>query len=238
MSPMEIAVVIPALNERERIEACVRSVLAQAPATEVLVVDGGSTDGTAEIARGCARVAASRRGRARQMNEGARRTSGELLLFLHADTVLHPQALGTLLGKLADPAAVGGTFSLRFDSEHPLLRMCAFFTRFGPALFHYGDQGIFVRRTVFEQLGGFDENLPIMEDVDFLRRMRRSGRTLVVRRPVTTSARRFEAHGMARQQVLNGLLLALYHVGAEPEKLARWYDGALAAGSGGIGTRA
>ena len=199
---MKVSVVIPALNEADHIARCVRSATEQPGEVELLIVDGGSTDGTPEIARELSRVVGSDRGRAVQMNTGARQTTGEVLLFLHADSRLHPEALRDLRRTLRDPRVVGGTFTLRFDADRPLLRFYAWTTRLPFRLFHYGDQGIFVRRRVFERLGGFEE-IPLMEDVDFLRRLRGEGRVALVPRPVTTSARRFQERGVLRQQLLN-----------------------------------
>jgi rSAM/selenodomain-associated transferase 2 len=218
---MRLSVIVPALDEAARIGACLRSIRAQGGGVEVLVADGGSTDGTAAIAARQARVVTGARGRGAQMNAGARRSTGDVLLFLHADTVLHPGALAALRDALADARVVGGTFTLRFDHPHPLLRFYGWCTRL-PWL-RYGDQGIFVRRAVFEWLGGFRE-LPLLEDVDLLKRLRRAGRVAVVDRPVTTSARRFLERGIVRQQLLNGAILAAHAAGVSPERLARWYD--------------
>ena len=219
---MKVCVVVPALDEAERIEICLASVLCQEGETEVVVVDGGSSDATVEVASRLAGVHRSSRGRAVQMNAVARWTTGEVLLFLHADTMLHPGALPALRRALADPRVAGGTFTLRFDRDHPLLRFYALCTRLPFSGFRFGDQGIFVRRAVFERLGGFRE-VPLLEDVDFLRRLRRAGRVAVVPRPVTTSARRFQARGVVRQQLLNGAILAAHALGASPERLASWY---------------
>ena len=184
--------------------------------------DGGSTDATVEIPSRRATVLHGPRGRAVQMNTGAQAATGEVLLFLHGDTVLHPDALPAVRRALADWRVVGGTFTLRFDRRHPLLRLYTLCTRLPLAAFRFGDQGIFVRRGVFERLGGFRE-LPLLEDVDFLGRLRRAGRLAVVPRPVTTSARRFLACGIVRQQLLNGAILAAHALGASPERLARGY---------------
>ncbi|HST57768.1 MAG TPA: hypothetical protein VLK84_03700 [Longimicrobium sp.] len=116
----------------------------------------------------------------------------------------------------------GGTFTLRFDADHPLLRLYGGCTRL--PWFRYGDQGIFIRRPVFERLGGYRE-LPLLEDVDLLRRMRRSGRLAVVHRPVTTSARRFVERGIVRQQALNAAILLAHALGVSPARLAGWYAG-------------
>lgn len=222
---MNVCVVVPTLNEAERVGACLESVLAQTGGVEAVVVDGGSTDATVEIASRYAPVHGAGRGRAVQMNTGARATAGDVLLFLHGDTVLHPDALPALRRALADPSVAGGTFTLRFDSGHPLLCFYALCTRLPYIAFRFGDQGIFVRRPVFERMGGFRE-LPLLEDVDFLRRLRREGRVAVVPRPVTTSARRFRSRGILRQQLLNGAILAAHSLGVSPERLARWYGGA------------
>ena len=219
---MKISVVIPALNEEANIEACLTSVALQQGDFEIIVVDGKSDDRTAEIAKHYASVISMERGRAVQMNAGAKLARGEVLFFLHSDSILHPDALAELRRAMGDPQTIGGTFTLRFDSDRFPLKLYAFFTRFKPRYFHYGDQGIFVRRAVFDSLQGFKE-LPLMEDVDFLRRLRASGRVSLIRLPVTTSARRFLEHGLFRQQLMNAFLVTLYLLGVKPETLSRWY---------------
>ncbi len=220
---MNISVIIPALNEDRGILACLDSVNKQSGEFELLVVDGGSVDGTVEAVRPHARVVHSGRGRAVQMNSGARASTGEVLLFLHADSHLPARAFPLLEQVLADSRIVGGTFRLRFNSEKFLLRLIAFFSRFKFRYFHYGDQGIFVRRQVFEQLNGFAE-IPFMEDVDFLQRLHRVGRVTLVNQPITTSARRFLERGIIRQQVMNIILVIFYLLGARPENLKKWYE--------------
>lgn len=224
---MRISVIVPALNEEAAVEECLRSIEAAGTA-ETIVVDGGSSDETCTIAQRYAVVMRASRGRAVQMNSGAHRATGDVLLFLHADSRLPHDAFRAIRDALDDRHVVGGTFSLRFDRTHPLLRAYAWFTRLRPLMFHYGDQGIFVRRGVFEQLGGFAE-LPLMEDVDFLRRLSRAGRLALLPSSVTTSARRFTAHGLVRQQLLNAALVAAFHCGVSATRLARWYHGTRAA---------
>jgi len=220
---MKISVIIPALNEAEGILAALRSVQSQIGEFEILIVDGGSIDGTVEAVSSFARVIRSERGRAVQMNVGARQSSGEALLFLHADSVLPPGTLRLLERALVDRRVVGGTFTLRFDSPKFLLRLIAFFSRFKFRYFHYGDQGIFVRRSVFQQLGGFRE-MPIMEDLDFFQRLHRTGRVALIKQPLTTSGRRFLENGILWQQLLNVVLVISYLLGARPESLSTWYQ--------------
>ncbi len=220
---MKISVIIPALNEAKNIRESLDSIRRQEADFEIVVVDGGSADGTADIARPYARVISSEeRGRSTQMNAGARHACGEVLLFLHADSHLPQNALSMLRSVLLNPSIIGGTFTLRFDNQKSLLRVIAFFTRFRFRFFHYGDQGIFVRRAVFEELGGY-KRMPIMEDIDFLQRLRRRGRVTLISQPITTSARRFLHHGIIRQQLLDIALVVLYLLGANPERLSRLY---------------
>ena len=116
----------------------------------------------------------------------------------------------------------GGSFSLEFDDGHPLLRFYSLFSRINHILFTYGDQGLFMRKEVFQAVGGF-RNIPIMEDVDIQRRLRRTGRFVKIREPVTTSARRYRARGNVHQQIVNMMLVALYHSGVSPFTLKRYY---------------
>ena len=219
---MLVSIIIPTLNEEENILRCLACVKSQQCEFEVLVVDGGSSDSTRELARRDACVIESVRGRAIQMNVGARHARGELLLFLHADSILPTDALIHLRRAAQDPMVVGGTFTLSFDSDRLLLKLYSFFTRFRFRYFHYGDQGIFVKRAVFEQMRGYRE-IPFMEDVDFLKRLYKTGRVVVIKKSVTTSARRFLERGLVRQQLLNCLLVSLYVLGVKPEVLVRWY---------------
>jgi rSAM/selenodomain-associated transferase 2 len=219
---MKVSVILPTLDEAENIIPSILSINSQGGEFELIVVDGGSTDGTVEIVQPHATIISSERGRALQMNEGARHASGEVLLFLHSDSILPVGALAALRQTLQDPRNAGGTFTLRFDSDQLPLRFYAFLTRFKFRYFHYGDQGIFVRRSVFEKLGGFRE-MPLMEDADFLRRLSQAGRRTLIQLPVTTSARRFLKYGVVLQELLNILLVFCYLLGVKPETLSKWY---------------
>ena len=218
-----ISVIIPTLNEAENILQAIESARQQDRKAEIIVVDGGSTDGTPEIARSYARVMAGPRGRAAQMNTGARRAAGDILLFLHGDSRLAVGALAKMQQTLDNPRVAGGSFTLVFNVDNFWLRLYAFCSTIDCLCFRYGDQGIFVRRSVFEQMRGYAE-IPLMEDIDLMRRLPRYGRRVLIRNyPVTTSARRFVEHGIVRQEVLNVALVTAWFLGVKPETLAKRY---------------
>lgn len=221
-----LSIIIPALDEASHLEALLADLLAREGDSEILLVDGGSTDGTWEIAgRFPVRRLRAPRGRAAQMNAGARRATGDVLLFLHADTLLPPDAFRRVADALADPGVAGGSFRLAFDRSDPWLAAYAFCSRINHPLFTYGDQALFLRRDHFLRIGGFRE-IPIMEDVEIQRRLRRQGRFVKLPEPVVTSARRFVDVGPVRQQLLNLALVGLYHLGVDPARLKRLYTDA------------
>jgi rSAM/selenodomain-associated transferase 2 len=219
-----LSVVIPALDECEHLPATLQSLRSEGGAVEPIVVDGGSSDGTWRLRDEFpwARFVHSARGRGPQLDTGAGVATAPLLLFLHADT-RPPAGFLTLIEQaLSRPQVVAGSFCLSFDNRNPLLRFYARCSRLNHPLFTYGDQGLFTRRSIFEAVGGF-AGLPFLEDVDILRRLRRLGRVVKVPMPVVTSARRFVAGGIVRQQIRNVLLVAAYHAGVSPQRLAGWY---------------
>ena len=220
---MKISVVIPALNEAARIERTLAAVAGQPEPWEVIVVDGGSTDETAARAAASATVLTSPPGRARQMNRGWKATDGEVLLFLHADTVLPEDAFGLIRAALADASVEAGAFRLRFDVDTPLLRFYSFCTRFHAPRICFGDRGLFVRRAVFEALGGFPE-VSIFEDLEMVRLLYQRGGFRFLSQAVTTAARRFETVGPLRQQLLNSYLWTRYQLGTDPERIAHLYS--------------
>lgn len=218
-----ISVVIPTLNEEETISPTIRRVQAQAGPLEIIVVDGGSTDATRKQARALgATVCSAEQGRAVQMNHGADVASGDVLLFLHADTLLPPNGLSTIRTALANPATTSGTFRLQFDRPTPLLRFYAWCTRWPWVRLCFGDRGQFVRRSMFEAIGGYPE-WPLFEDLELAARLKAHGGFRFLDTAVTTSARRFQQHGPIRQQLRNLYLWMHYMTGADPERVAHLY---------------
>ncbi len=222
---MKLSVIIPTLNEEAKIALAVERANALAP-HEVLIADGGSSDRTVEIARELpCRVIEAPRGRARQQNAGAEQATGDVLLFLHADSWLAPEGASQIERTLKrSPRIPGGVFWHRFDSPRfgfrlielgDALRACS--TRIG-----FGDQGIFLRRSVFERLGRFPD-VPLMEDVLLMRRLRDVGRVALLPGPLHTSARRHEKHGLIRQTLRNWSLLSAERSGVPLERLANQY---------------
>jgi rSAM/selenodomain-associated transferase 2 len=227
---VQIAVVIPALDEADRVAQAVAS--ARAPGASVVVVDGGSRDATRERARAAgARVIASEAGRARQLAAGARAAGGEVLVFLHADSRLPAGFAEGIRGALADPTVAGGSFALRFEREPGAggparlgLRLLEAGVSLRVALFGlpYGDQALFARRSALERAGGVPQ-VPILEDLDLVAALRRTGRFVVLPAPVVTSPRRYLARGLARTWLRNAGALAAWRLGVDRARVAAWY---------------
>jgi rSAM/selenodomain-associated transferase 2 len=226
---MTLSVVVPALDEAVNLKRLLPDLARTCPGAEVIVVDGGSRDGTAAVASGRpgVRLLASARGRARQMNAGAREASGDVLLFLHADTRLPEGAAAAIAAALAGPAVVGGRFDVRFDSPRRILRVVAWFmnARSRATSICTGDQAIFVRRADFEAVGGYPD-VPLMEDIELSRRLKARGRLAALRARVTTSARKWEREGPLRTIGFMWTLRLLHFCGVAPARLHRWYYGA------------
>jgi rSAM/selenodomain-associated transferase 2 len=218
---VKLAVVIPALDEADWIAGAVES--ARAEAAEVVVVDGGSRDGTAAIAAAAgARVLASPPGRARQLQVGANATESDALVFLHADTRLGPGWARAVRDALGDPRVVAGAFPLRFDRRTPSLRLVEWGARLRAKLLSlpYGDQAPFVRREALAAVGGVPQ-VPLMEDLELVMALRRRGRIAIVGPPVTTSARRYAARGVWRTAGLHAALAVARLLGVDGATLAR-----------------
>ena len=221
---MDISVIIPTLNEAATIGETLRRVRSSG-SCEVIVVDGGSDDGTPELARPQADLVLSAgRGRATQMNVGARAASGQVLLFLHADTVLPPDFPALLENALRNPRVVGGRFDVRLDTEGRLFRIIETLMNFRSRLSRIatGDQAIFVRSRTFRELGGYRE-AELMEDLELSYRLKRQGELACLRERVVTSARRWQRDGIVRTIVLMWLLRFLYFIGVSPSYLKTFY---------------
>lgn len=221
---MTVSVVIPTLNE-EGVLAATIARARQFGVREIVVADGGSTDATRAIAaRDADLLLSARRGRAAQMNAGAARAQGDVLLFLHADTLLPDGFADAVVAACNEPQVVGGRFDVVLEPSSPLIRLTGELINRRSRLTRIstGDQAIFIRRVVFEQLEGYAD-IPLMEDVDLSRRMKRAGRIACLRQRVTTSARRWHKHGVVRTILLMWSLRALYFFGVSPAQLQRVY---------------
>jgi rSAM/selenodomain-associated transferase 2 len=221
---MQISVIVPVLNEEKSIAATLGALAALSP-FEILVVDGGSSDRTREsAARFDVKILTAERGRARQMNCGARAARGEVLLFLHADTRLPSTAFADISSALADEKYLGGRFDVELDGSHWLLplvgRMISYRSRLSKV--GTGDQALFVRREVFERLGGFQE-IPLMEDIAFCQALKRLGPVACLRSRVVTSGRRWEVDGVWRTIFRMWVLKLGYFAGVSPARLKQFY---------------
>ena len=223
-----LSIIVPVLDEAENLERLLPHLGERCPGAEIVVVDGGSVDRTVQVVAASphARCLPSGRGRARQMNAGARAARGGILLFLHADTLLPEDAPAAIAGALADPAVVGGRFDVAFSNPGLAFRVIAAFMNSRSRLtgIATGDQGIFVRREVFEALGGYAD-IPLMEDVDLSARLKRRGRLACLGSRVVTSARKWEREGVLRTILLMWALRLLYFLRVDPARLHRWYYG-------------
>lgn len=225
---MRVSAIVPALNEGGAVVATLRALApVRAGGGEVILVDGGSSDDTVEQARPYAdRVVDGPCGRARQMNAGAAVARGEVLWFVHADTVVDAAAAGDLVQVLASGRHEWGRFGVRLSGRQPLLRVVERLMNLRSRVtgIATGDQGIFVRRAAFAAIGGFPEQ-PLMEDVALSRRLRARGRPACLAVRLTTSSRRWEARGVGRTILLMWALRWAYWRGADPAELAQRYRG-------------
>ena len=222
--PAMLSVIVPTFNEARSINRTLEQVAGLRGRVEVIVVDGGSTDATIEIVRRRRiKVLTAERGRGSQMHAGALVAQGNALLFLHADTQPPPDARERIMEALRDPETVGGNFTVCFDGEG---RAARFLTWLYPQLrklgLCYGDSAIFVRREVYNQIGGF-QSFPIFEDLDLVRRLRKRGRIVHLSAVVITSSRRFEDRSFVATFTWWAILQTLYWLGVHPRTLNRLY---------------
>ena len=221
---LSISVVIPALNE----EGIIRSLLVYLRELdsnlEIVVSDGGSADSTVEEARPLSKIVHAPRGRGAQMNAGARTASGDILWFLHADTKPHPESIRSMQKVFSDDSVIGGGF--RYSLEHPgfQFRLAETLSNMKNRAFKllFGDMGIFVRRDVFEAMGGYLE-IPLMEDMDFCHRLRRLGKIVILPQTIQTSARRWIEEGYVKHSIRSWTFQSAWILGVSPYVLAKGY---------------
>jgi rSAM/selenodomain-associated transferase 2 len=226
----KISIVIPVLNEAANIGAAIASI--RSSDTEIIVVDGGSTDNTREIAEELGAIAiASPPGRSLQMNAGAKIATGDILLFLHGDSRL-PEGFDRLVRETLEAGAIAGAFTLRIDAPQPQFRRIEWGAKLRSRWWQmpYGDQGIFLHQSVFWEVGGFPA-LPIMEDFEFMKRLQKIGalaqprtrRIVIVEALIATSARRWLQRGIWQTTLINQLMIAGYLLGIDPHRLLKFY---------------
>ncbi|HEY2615656.1 MAG TPA: TIGR04283 family arsenosugar biosynthesis glycosyltransferase [Chthoniobacterales bacterium] len=221
-----LSVVVPSWRDAENLALLLPALSRLEGIAEIIVVDATSDPESERIALSCGAnfIHSSAPNRGAQMNLGADRASGDVVIFHHADTVLEKAHLAAIESTLADPEIIGGAFFRKFDGRHPRLmwleKVARYLTRHGGTL--YGDQSIFVRREIFTSLNGFAK-IPLMEDVEFSRRLRAAGKIAVLDPPVQSSPRRHAREGAWRTSIQNGLFILLYHLGVSPHRLHRWY---------------
>jgi rSAM/selenodomain-associated transferase 2 len=222
------SIIIPVLHESEIINTLLASLqhLKTEEPFEIIVVDGSPTQDTLRVISDITiKKYSSRQGRGRQMNEGATHASGEILVFLHADTFLPTNALLLIQQTLQNKRFVGGAFTLKIQSKMPLLKMIAFLSTFRSQITRapYGDQVIFLRKSYFDEIGGY-QDIPLMEDVELMRRIKKKkGPIIILPHPVTTSARRWDAEGILYTLLRDNIIIFLYWCGMSAEKLAKFY---------------
>lgn len=219
-----VTIIIPVLNEEKTIGECLKNIIELPGQKELIVVDGGSHDNTVEIARRYARVITSAKGRAKQMNAGAEQAMGDILWFVHSDSRLHPSSIFEIEKTIAEKY-IGGCFRLYFyDLDTRFMRFIARSSNLRAKYIKliFGDQGMFMRRDIFEKLGGF-QDMELMEDWELSQRIHRLGKMKMIDKKIGTSARRFQRDGQLRTLLKMHKIKILYLLGTPPEKLNRIY---------------
>lgn len=219
-----ISIIIPTLNEANNIKQAITSTQ---PSTnvEIIVVDAGSNDGTQAIAQALGvTVISAVPGRAIQMNTGAAIASGEILLFLHADTRLPPGFDQMIRTALQQPQTIAGAFTLRIDAPHWGLRLVEWGVKMRSRFWQlpYGDQAIFLTKEIFDKIGKFPE-LPIMEDFELITKLNRLNKITLINVPVITSPRRWLKKGIFQTTLINQIVIIAYLIGISPVKIRQWY---------------
>lgn len=219
-----VSIIIPTLNEASVLEDTL-SHIARCGPFEIIIADGGSSDRTVSIAEIYhTKIVHSQKGRGIQMNHGASLATGDLFLFLHADSVPDPEGYQTMVEMISDRDIVGGAFGLHIESPKKMLRFISWVATLRSKYLHlvYGDQGIFVRADVFRQIDGFTQ-IPICEDMELFRRLKKKGKVVILKEKVSTSPRRWLAEGVIYTILRNWLIASLFLIGFPPRILSRWY---------------
>jgi rSAM/selenodomain-associated transferase 2 len=223
---MMISVIIPARNEEHTLPALLTQINCSKhnAVVEVIVSDGNSDDGTRAIAShyGCRVVTCQSAGRALQLNSGAQHARGDILYFVHADSIL-PEQFSTDIVRHVHSGYDAGCYQLKFDLNHWFLKFNAWFTRFSSPYFRFGDQSLFVKRSVFTAIGGFNEHYALLEDQEIVKRLCRSYSFCVMPDYILTSARKYRTHGVYRLQFIYYYLYTLYAFGASQDTLVKTY---------------
>ncbi|AFY58001.1 glycosyl transferase [Rivularia sp. PCC 7116] len=222
----KISVIIPTLNESKNLKATLVSTQTSTN-VEVIVVDGGSDDNTVDIAESLGvKVISGYKNRASQMNAGAKNAKGDILLFLHADTLLPANFDGMIRTAMQQPSTVAGAFALRINAANIGLRLVEWGVKWRSRLFKmpYGDQAIFITKDKFNYIGGFPE-LPIMEDFELIRQLQKTGNITLIPVSVITSPRRWLKKGILQTTLINQIVIIAYFLGVSPARIRRWYRG-------------
>lgn len=222
---MTFSIIIPTFNEAANIGRLVQDLMAWGHSSEIIVVDGGSADQTVEVARkaGAVVLLSPRPGRAAQMNFAARHASGQVLYFVHADVKINPHFINDIQQAIRE-GYEAGCYRFRFDSPHPMLRFNSFGTRFGGLMSRGGDQTLFITRSLFDRLAGFDERYVIMEDFDIIVRIRKQARFRIIPKDVVVSARKYELNSWLKVQLANLTAFTMFFLRMPPRRIARTYQ--------------
>lgn len=218
-----ISVIIPTLQEEDHLISLLENIQKKNYNCEIIVADGGSTDRTRDIASSRARLVVSQKGRGRQLNAGALQAKGEILFFLHSDCRVGPGVFAEIEKAVRD-GWIGGCLTQKISDPRWIFRAIEFSgnLRAGLQKIFFGDQGIFVRKDVFESMKGF-KAIPLFEDVEFSKRLKQRGKTGLLSKTIFTSNRRWVRQGILKTTLINRVLITLYHLGVSAQLLAKWY---------------
>ncbi len=223
---LTVSIIIPTLNEGKNIKCLLSHIQKNYPICELIIVDGGSSDNTVSIAQDFGIVVHSQKGRGRQLNKGAEHASADILWFLHADTIPHPDSVNQIHSKMHNKIIVGGGFEYNFNTSSKSLQFISWFSNKKNRLFNriYGDMGIFVRKDIFEQMDGFQES-HLMEDFEFSRRLKKIGRITILPHQIATSPRDWYKEGFLKKVSKDTFIRMAYCMNVDNQILYNWYYG-------------